>query len=179
MSVFRVDPDFDPAVRELCRLPYPGRKGGCPFYSRRPSCPPEAPLFPDLIDKLRPVYAIVYPFNLAWQVRRMRKRHPEWTDKQCACSRYWQLGARKQLREAVNVFWGIHPECSCALMRPEANGIDVTSTMRAVGLVLEWPPVENVHLVAVAGTPRQKAEFRHSSGVPMQGYFKELGLLKS
>ena len=35
--------------------------------------------------------------------------------------------------------------------RPEAGGVDVTATMKKIGVNLEWPPEHMVYLVALVG----------------------------
>ena len=39
---------------------------------------------------------------------------------------------------------------------PEAMGLDVTATMKSIGVVLEWPPRELAVQVALAGTLKRK-----------------------
>jgi hypothetical protein len=37
---------------------------------------------------------------------------------------------------------------------PEAGGVNVTDTLRLVGIELEWPPQKIVRQVAIAAVPR-------------------------
>jgi len=79
----------------------------------------------------------------------MREKHPEWSERQLACCLYWQAGARKQLESEIQKFYREHP--GLWLVRcPEAMGVDVTGTMRLVGVELEWPPRERALQVALA-----------------------------
>ena len=99
-----------------------------------------------------PAYCIYNAFDLAEHVARMRKRHPEWSERQLRCCLYWQSGARKRLREKVDAFCAAHPGL-VAVYCPEANGVDVTATMASLGIQLEWPPVSLAYQVALVGTP--------------------------
>lgn len=42
-----------------------------------------------------------------------------------------------------------------AIYVPEACGVDVTATMKLIGIDLEWPPVNVAYQVALVGTPLQ------------------------
>lgn len=151
-SLIRVIPAFDPAVRELCRRPYPLHPKGCPNFGKRPSCPPAAPLYGDFYDLSQPVYAVVNDFNLANHVAKMRAAHPDWSEAQLRCCLYWQPTARSQLAMKINAalasLSGYHAE-TC----PEAMGINVTLTLRLVGIELEWPPLCIARQVALLAVP--------------------------
>jgi len=145
---------LDPSVRALCRRPYPGHPRGCPNWGKRPACPPEAALLSERMDLSRPVGVVWNRFDLGAHVARMRAKHPEWSDRQCRCCLYWQPRARKQLRaalrEALRQFGPGRMMATC----PEAMGVNVTETMRRVGVVLEWPPVQWAYQVALIGYRR-------------------------
>ena len=137
-------------------MPYPGHPRGCPNWNRRATCPPQAPLLHDVLDLKRPVHCVSNAFDLAAHVARMRARHPDWSYRKLVCCLYWQGAARKRLRERVSDFLAHHPGC-IVLYCPEANGVDVTATMAAIGVDLEWPPVSVAYQVALVGTPRPAA----------------------
>ena len=91
----------------------------------------------------------VFPFGQ--HVAKMRRRHPDWSRRQLECCLYWQNTARKQLRETVLHFLDgrtLHVE-----MIPEAHGVNVTATMRLLGIKLEWPPKRWAYQVALAWRP--------------------------
>jgi hypothetical protein len=92
-------------------------------------------------------------FNFAAHVREMRRRHPEWSKRQTECCRYWQPTARKQLREELERFGC---EGLRVILAPEACGVNVTATMAAVGVELEWPPKKVACQVALVGTPKRR-----------------------
>ena len=143
---------FGPRVRRLCRMPYPGHPRGCPNYGKRPACPPTAPAISATLDLGYPVYAIWNAFDLASHAKRMRRRHPNWSERQVYCCLYWQPRARKQLRQHIAEFLRAHKGLHI-IKTPEAQGVNVTETMRCIGLELEWPPRQIAYQVAIAGNP--------------------------
>ena len=152
--VLRVEPVVQPAVRSLCKRPYPGHPHGCPNHGHRETCPPVAPVFSDVYDLSQPVYAIVTEFDLGAHVTRMKEKHPGWSDAQLRCCLYWQRRARMAQKAAVHEFLCDHPGCRVTTV-PEAMGVNVTETLKAVGVELEWPPVRIARQVALACVPRQ------------------------
>lgn len=154
-QLVRVAPVLDPTVRGLCCKPYDLHPRGCPNFGKRAACPPAAPLYSDAYDMARPVWAVVNEFDLGAHVERMRSAHPEWSDRQLRCVLYWQSGARRNLnnaifamRESVTFPAGCQVE-TC----PEAMGVNVTATLAAEGIALEWPPVRIARQVALIAYP--------------------------
>lgn len=157
----RVTPVFleHPAGR-LCQRPYHGHPRGCPNYGQvtHPSCPPRAAHFRTVCDLSRPVWAIWNRFDFAGHVAAMKARHPDWSQRQLECCLYWQPKARRALSLILSEFElsedgrGTH-----TFMVPEARGINVTETMRSIGIELEWPPRTVTYQVALAGTPDAQA----------------------
>jgi predicted metal-binding protein len=151
----------DYSVRGLCRRPYPNHPRGCPNFGKRADCPPKARRFFDVF-RLGGVFAIWNVFDFAEHTSRMRALHPEWSDRQVECCLYWQGKARKDLRAEMQRFLSAHPEyrhTSYAIVTtPEAMGVNVTATMRGIGIRLEWPPVTRAYQVALAGRLRAAAE---------------------
>lgn len=135
----------------LCSRPYPGRPKGCPNFGTRATCPPQAKSF----DLAYPGtwYAIWNVFDIGAHAVRMRGLQPEWTEKQCRCCLYWQGTARKQLRALVKTaLREIQPEghiTDYVEYVPEAHGMDVTNTMKSIGVNLQWPPADKTVQVAV------------------------------
>ncbi len=158
----QVAPVMNPEARKLCTRPYHGHPKGCPNYGKRVSCPPAAPLLCEALDLAYPVYAIWNAFDFGAHISRMRRRHPEWSQRQVECCLYWQGTARKELRRKVEA-WLSEPTCRFeqvvvylselrVLYCPEACGVDVTATMASIGIELEWPPRTVAYQVALVGT---------------------------
>jgi predicted metal-binding protein len=154
-----VIPVLDKSVRSLCVKPYPNHPKGCPNWNKKEGCPPKAKLLGDIFDLAKSVYLVYNRFDFGSHVERMRERHPEWSQRQVECCLYWQGTARKQLRaqveeflvEAYNtqplhVFSQLH-QLHC----PEACGVDITATMKSIGIDMEWPPKTVTYQVALVG----------------------------
>ena len=140
---------YDPSVRELCTERYPNHTKGCPNYGKKPSCPPQAPLFMDICDSSRPIFVIWNRFDFGAHVARMKAKHPEWSERQLACCLYWQGTARKVLAGEIEEFKRTYPTYQVTRC-PEAMGINVTATMKKyLAISLEWPPVNHAYQVAV------------------------------
>ena len=149
----------------MCRLPYPDHPRGCPNFDNKLGCPPRQPLFDAVIDLSRPVFAIVTEFDLAGQITKMKRAHPEWSERQLACCLYWQPAARKNLKLATWNFLARYPNYFVDTC-PEARGVNVTETLSQVGIQLEWPPRSIVRQVALAGRPiREERELERNRRV--------------
>ena len=151
----QVQPVIDVKMRQLCLKPYPGHTKGCPNWSKRDICPPRVPLLSDSIDLNFPVYAIYNVFDFAGHVSKMRAKHPKWSDRQVGCCLYWQSAARKQLRKKIKDFLYENPGLTI-IQNPEAQGVNITTTMAMVGLKLEWPPENVTYQIVLAGTKYSK-----------------------
>jgi len=152
-----VYPVVDLKVRAICTRPYGLKENGkyshpkgCPNFGNRDLCPPQAPHFNDLIDISMPIVAIYARFDFAGYVEKMRSKHPDWSQRQLECCLYWQGTVRKELRLETESFVKENPGYSI-LTCPEGNGVNVTATMKKLGIDLEWPPVKWVYKVAIAG----------------------------
>lgn len=144
--------------RGYCKLPYPGHPKGCPNYGVKPTCPPKREHIEDLIvtSTRRTTWVIYTVFDLQAHVSHMKALHPRWSYRQAACCLYWQAGARRNLEREISRFLAFRPYSIMAtglkIVRiPEATGVDVTATMKSIGIILEWPPKRDVYQVAVAG----------------------------
>lgn len=146
-----VVPVLNPAVRGLCCRPYPNHPHGCPNFSKKQGCPPKAPMIDKTLDLSKPVLAIYNRFNLGEHIERMRAKHPLWTDRQLRCCLYWQPGARKQLKKRIRNHLQIGMK---VVGSPEAQGVDLTATMRSAGIELEWPPMKWAYQIVLAGVPK-------------------------
>ena len=137
---------IDLRTRDWCKLPYPGHPKGCPNYGKRLTCPPEAPLFEEV--GIPPYILVGVKFDLEEWVNYMKKKHPNWSDRQARCCLYWQGKVRKRLRE----------ECEKIINKgvvvyyiPEAMGVDVFRTCTEVGIKLERNPQKFVWKIAIIG----------------------------
>lgn len=138
---------YNPKARGVwCRTPYPRHKEGCPNF---PKCIQERPSFSDIAPIYR-WYAVIHTFYLKFHSITMKKKHPEWTDRQCRNPLYWQGKVRKLLREEAEYFSFVSPG-SIILDIPEACGVEVFETMALIGVHLEKTPdiVRKVMLVGV------------------------------
>ena len=149
---------IDYSVRNLCSQSYPNHPKGCPNYGKRPICPPQCPHIEDWFDISRGFWVVWINFDFAAHRRRMRKKHPEWSQRQVDCCLYWQGTANKMLREAVYDMEyylqgrGRWETTYC----PEAMGVNVTATMKQLGVILEWPPQNIVRKVALIGVKNEQ-----------------------
>jgi len=161
MPTCQVNPVIDPTVRGLCTRAYPGHPRGCPNFGSKPGCPPQAPLLADVLMLDMPVFAVWNVFDLAGHVERLRAKHPTWSNRQLVCCLYWQpmarIALRWEIRQLIRGPYRLLRVVTC----PEAMGVNVTETMRAVGVELEWPPVKRAVQVALAGTVK--------TGLPYMG----------
>lgn len=152
MNASVVVPVIDVNVRQLCRFPYPGHPKGCPNFGKSSTCPPRAALIHELLDLNADVFVVWNRFDFGAHVERMKKRHPEWSDRQAACCLYWQGTARKELNGHIRKVLRRERKRLVVVRRPEACGVDVTSTVAEIGIKLEWPPVRWAYQVALLGT---------------------------
>ncbi len=153
-NLAQVVPVIDRGVRELCYRPYRGHKHGCPNYGIKSKCPPSAPLLSEVIDLSLPIFVLWNRFRFGEHVERMRAKHPDWSERRLACCLYWQGTARRQFKDFIynqNVlnYAAAYP---IIIKCPEACGVNVTATMKLVGIELEWPPKVYAYQVAIMGS---------------------------
>lgn len=150
-----VEPVLDMRMRALCVKPYPRHPKGCPNYGKKDGCPPTAPKIDTVLDLTKPVFAIYNIFEFGKHCERMRRLKPGWSERQIRCCLYWQQTARKQLKAVIHRFLWAHPNLT-VLDVPEACGINITKTMGAVGIELEWQPVNWTYQIVFTGTGKNK-----------------------
>jgi len=169
-----VVPVIDLSVRQLCTRPYPNHKHGCPNWDKKAGCPPKTLAIDEIIDLGEPVYVIYNQYDFGRHVDRMKAKHPSWSDRQLACCLYWQGTARKHLREAIRAFsapyWYLR-----IVSTPEAYGVDVTATMKNVGIELEWPPKRFAYQVVLAGSRKEGVNWRIPNYPNCHSPFEKLG----
>lgn len=151
----QVKPVIEPPVRLLCPKAYELHPRGCPNYGKKAGCPPQAPLLTQTLDISKPIWAIFSSFDLKAHVKKMRTAHPGWSDRQLRCCLYWQGAARKELKETIAKALESLPQPLVVVPCPEAQGVNVTATLKQVGIFLEWPPTTVTYQVALAGTPHK------------------------
>ena len=135
-------------INKWCKLPYPGHPNGCPNYNKKKTCPPKAPSFEKII---KPPYILVaVKFNLEEHVKKMKQKHPNWTDKQARCVLYWQNRVNKQLRELSEKTASKIPN-SMILNMPEANSINLFETCKKEGLILKSNPQKIIWKMSIIG----------------------------
>jgi len=180
-TLIRVEPVLDYSVRGLCVKSYGAKPNGkfshpkgCPNFGERILCPPQALKFPDIIDMNQPIYLIYNRFEFGEHVKKMKEKHPDWSQRQCKCCLYWQGTARKHLKSKINDFLCGFPGC-IVLTCPEATGVNVTATMKnATGIELEWPPVKYVYQVAIVGYPIFEGYFKPNWVSPPSATIKDI-----
>lgn len=148
VHIKKAPPVIDEGVRFLCLRPYPNHPKGCPNFNKKDTCPPKIKLWQEICDTRLATWIYYTRFDLKSHVERMKSKHPDWSDRQLNCCLYWQNSARKPLKEYIkeNRIPG-----QLITMCPEAMGINVTATMKNIGIILEWPPVNWTYQVAMAG----------------------------
>ena len=152
LEASQVHPVLNHKVRDVCKKPYRNHPKGCPNYGKRDICPPKAKLLHEILDCERMIFCVWNKFDLDAHVNKMKIKHPNWTIYQLRNCLYWQGAARKQLRilaeRLLKDYKGM-----MVLYCPEACGVDVTATMKTVGIELEWPPEKYTYQVALLGYP--------------------------
>lgn len=137
-----------PGVFKFCQMPYPNHPKGCPNYNHKAGCPPKTQLLNTAHSETHwDTWRIfTYSFDLVPHITKMRKAHPEWSERQVYCCLYWQPRARKAFWEAVyNV--GYLP--TKVLWCPEAYGVNIMQLCRNHGTNFEWPPKTKTVLMAM------------------------------
>jgi len=142
---------IDLRARDWCKLPYPNHLRGCPNYGKKAGCPPKAPLFESFVES--PFTLVAVGFNLAEWTKKMKDKHPNWSDRQTRCCLYWQGKVRKVLREECN---RIASDDELILYNPEAMGVHVFKTCELVDVKLERNPQNIVWKVAIIGKDRNE-----------------------
>lgn len=137
---------FNKKIQELCCKPYYNHKNGCPNFAKKKGCPPNVQLINDVLDFNKDMFIVYTEFDIKSHVVKMRKKLPRWTERQLYCCLYWQPRARKIHKDELKKSM-VKKIISC----PEAYGVNVTNTMKNIGIKLEWPPKNIVRIVSLAG----------------------------
>jgi predicted metal-binding protein len=137
-------------VISLCKQPYHNHNKGCPNWNKKIGCPPNTKMFDKIYDMSKPIYVIYNIFNLKEHTNNLKLKYPNWTEYQLKCCLYWQPKARKQLSEEIIKFKKEFPNYTIDKC-PEAEGIDLTATMKTININLEWPVENYTYQIAIAG----------------------------
>lgn len=161
LHVAKVYPVVDPGMRLLCTKRYPNHPHGCPNYGEYDSCPPKCGMLGDVFDLEKPFWVLWTAFNLEAHVSRMREKQPKWTYRQLSCCLYWQGTVRKYLREEseewmqrAKTAFPDHMDKLRLITCPEAMGVNVTATMKSIGVKLEWPPKKKTRMIYLVGVEK-------------------------
>ena len=130
-----------------CTLPYPDHPKGCPNF---PDCVMAKPHIhsTNLLD--RSWYAVLEEFDLKKHAEEMKKKHPNWSDRQCRNLLYWQNGVRSRLRKKTESY--INPLSDDIILEiPEACGINMIETMSKAGIKIQTDHPDNVIKVMLIG----------------------------
>lgn len=123
-------------VRVWCLLPYPGHPKGCPNYAKAAKCPPKAQHVSAYFDLGRDLWLVHSEFDLNAHIRRMREKHPSWSDRQLRCVLYWQPASRKELSTRRRLAFWVTGATQWTDI-PEAMGVNVYATAALAGLKLQ------------------------------------------
>lgn len=140
--------DIDP--QKFCCLPYQGHPKGCPNYGKKKGCPPNSHKVDEILDFKKDIFLIYTEFKIGEYAEKIRKIHPNWSNRQIYCCLYWQRRARKFQREEEQKCKK-EKDINLLLTCPEANGVNVNLLMNRIGVKLEWPPRKITRLVSLGG----------------------------
>jgi len=151
-----VKPVVDLTVRKLCFRQYYNHPKGCPNFGKL-RCPPKCKTIDEILDLTKTVYAVWNVFDFEKHCITMSTKHPDWSQRQVECCLYWQPRARKHLRHEIARFKLEHNYSHWTIVgNPEGSGVNVTETMKQVGIRLQWPPVTKTYQIVLAGLPNER-----------------------
>jgi len=153
MQIFTHKVVVNSSIRSLCVRPYPNHPKGCPNFWKKETCPPQVGLLGDIYDISKGFRVVWVEFDFGNHRIRMGRKHPNWSQRQVDCCLYWQGGVKKKLREEIqDVMYYLEGRGDFLVTDcPEAMGVNVTETMRNIGVNLEWPPEKIVRKIALIG----------------------------
>lgn len=147
--------DLCKSPRGLCTREYPGQdhKKGCPNYGKNSLCPPNVPMYDQIFNINKDIYLIYTTFPLGLHMRKMKEKYPDWSERQLRNVIYWQKTAKRIHKEKIIEFLNLYKDLKYIAVTPEAFGVDVTKTLKSVGIDLSWPPIEDTYRVSLAAEP--------------------------
>ncbi len=146
---------IDHRARDWCNMLYPDHPWGCPNYNKKSDCPPTAPLVEDYFDLDKAHYFVVVQFDLGAHITWMKLNHPRMSDRQARNVLYWQGGVNRHLR-VRSVFYTSQDPLLDYNTRPEAMGVNVIRTAKAVGLPIRPRPTDTVYKIAMLGQLKER-----------------------
>jgi len=125
-------------IPDLCKLCYPRHKNGCPNYGKKGECPPSAPYIKQILKVDKKMWLVHSEFNLANHVKKMRKKHPEWSEVQLRNLLYWDKTSKRQMKERSKIIQKkLGKRANIAITMGEAHGVNLYVTCKKSGLILE------------------------------------------
>jgi len=94
------DIEFDDGVRLLCK----NAKLTCPNFDRSWACPPVSPLMKDFLGEFHQFHLVWFVYDLDARCDKMRKLHPDWSDRKCRNPRHYNGTIRAGLESEVKKF---------------------------------------------------------------------------
>jgi len=131
-----------------CKLPYPNHPRGCPNF---PQCPESQPNFIDIQNQYV-WYAVLEEFDLVTHAEKMKRKHPNWSERQCRNLLYWQNSVVKRLKAKVQSYKS--DESDIILEIPEASGINIFETLSQVGVILQRNHPNYIVKIMLLGKPK-------------------------
>jgi len=119
-----------------CALQYPGHPKGCPNYPKCRHSQRKKLTAAEVFDLEKPMYICYATFDLADHARRMKIRHPNWSERQCRNLLYWQRRVDKRVVRLASDFIK-KEDLRGYYWLSEGFGVNVYATCRNAGLKLE------------------------------------------
>lgn len=144
-------------VKTWCGLSYPGHPKGCPNYlTDKEDCPNNSPYISDILDLTKPMFLVFSEFNLKQHILNMKRKHPDWTDKQCKNVLYWQRISKKQMIDRAMRACKL-TNSNKIITKGESYGVNLYITCKKAGLHLEKiKNIKTCHYVAILGHLKRK-----------------------
>jgi len=138
------------------KLPYPGHPNGCPNYGKKIGCPPQSQRLDKVFDFKKTMWLVISRFDLDKWMRKMKQKHPEWSDRQCRCCLYWQGKVRKWLKNGLSVLKKCYYGGTTYTLCPEGMGLNVIRTLKRLGIPIRAKPRDVVYKVAMFGYEKDR-----------------------
>lgn len=144
---------WHPFIKTWCGKPYPNHPKGCPNFNKKIGCPMNNKNIDEIINVKKPIYIFGIGFDLENHRRIMKRKHPDWTEKQCGNVLYWQKGLRKKLKKLIQDFRISFPNYIVDTL-PEGHGVNITRMLLNEEVPYTWDyPLRYVWQIAIAGEP--------------------------
>ena len=148
-------------TKQLCFSSYYNHPKGCPnaygkcWNKDGQKC---QRMLDSIIDLDKPMYLIYNEFDVESWSKVMKRKHPNWTERQCRCLLYWQGRTRAKLRQKTGLAKVMFGLSLTVLTRPEYYGVNIYATfLNATGIILD--PVSDVkicrHVVILGNLKRR------------------------